>query len=153
MLRFIADAMVGRLATWLRLLGHDVAYQNHIPDPELIGRARRERRIVLTRDRDVVRRCGARALFIKSQHVRDQVRQVTRRYRLKRTLFSRCSFCNVPPRPAAKSRLAKEVPPQAYAAYQKFWRCPRCRKVYWRGSHQTLFRKDLKLASALFNRR
>jgi uncharacterized protein with PIN domain len=141
--RFIADAMVGRLAVWLRLLGHDTAYEKDIKDQELIVRARRERRVILTRDRDVVARCRCPVLFIKSDQIRAQLRQVMRHFTLRRTLFSRCSLCNAPLEMALKSKIKGLVPPKAYAAYETFWRCPRCRKMYWRGSHASLFRKDI----------
>jgi uncharacterized protein with PIN domain len=145
LVRMIADAMVGRLATWLRLLGQDVAFERDIPDRDLILRARKEKRAILTRDREVVALAGCPALFIKSNQIREQVRQVVRHFHLKRDLFTRCSQCNTRLKPVSKHSIKDQVPAMAYAVYRKFWRCPNCRKVYWRGSHLELFRHDLRL--------
>ena len=100
--------------------------------------------MILTRDRQVVQLCGCPALLIQSDQFRTQVRQVFRKYKLKRALFTRCSLCNTPLQTIAKSQVKRRVPPDAYAAYDRFWRCPRCRKIYWIGSHSALFRKDLR---------
>ena len=50
--RFIADAMLGRLARWLRTLGYDTAYDDRIADADLVRRSLTEGRHLLTRDRD-----------------------------------------------------------------------------------------------------
>ena len=40
--RFVADVMLGRLARWLRALGHDTLYFRDAPDSRLLGSALRE---------------------------------------------------------------------------------------------------------------
>src|SRR2546427_9548691 len=76
-MRFAADCMLGTLAKWLIILGHDVAYFPRIEDGDLVALARREERTLLTRDRRLVQRRDARDhILIASQDLREQVRQV-----------------------------------------------------------------------------
>ena len=56
--RFAADAMLGRLARWLRVLGFDTAYDSAIADPELVRMAAIEERVLLTRDRTSCASCA-----------------------------------------------------------------------------------------------
>jgi hypothetical protein len=150
--RFVADAMLGRLARWLRLLGFDVAYERDISDGRLVARSRRERRMILTRDEGILRRSRVRAVFIKSDQWRRQLRQLGQdlglRYNPSR-FYSRCSLCNAPLRRVAKAAVRRRVPPVVYAQQSRFWRCRRCRKIYWIGSHWNLFRRALRSRALL----
>jgi hypothetical protein len=66
-LKFMADSMLGRLARWLRILGYDVVYETSISDDDLIAKALRENRIILTMDRELADRKSAKnALLLKS---------------------------------------------------------------------------------------
>ena len=69
----LADAMLGRLSRWLRLLGYDTLYASSMSDHQIVARARAEGRVVLTRDRDLAQRKGIRCLLIQSQALEDQV--------------------------------------------------------------------------------
>lgn len=96
----IADAMLGRLARWLRILGYDTQYTRDIQDNELIRRARQEQRIILTRDRKIVEKKAIRGLsiFINSQEPKDQIKEVLAKLAQKGFLrpepFTRCPACN-----------------------------------------------------------
>src|SRR5262245_58783702 len=95
--RFAADRMLGRLARWLRLIGQDTSYGPHLSGRTLIRHARDSGRIVLTRDRRLLRVSPApQLIFIESDHFRDQVRQVVTACRLDPFIqaFTRCSHCN-----------------------------------------------------------
>src|SRR5712691_2140674 len=102
-MKFAADCMLGTLAKWLILLGHDVAYYARVEDSELVRIARREGRTILTRDRRLVLRRDARDhILITSQDLREQIRQVLEERHLrirKDSLFRRCIKCNRPTRP------------------------------------------------------
>ncbi len=128
--------MLGRLATWLRLLGYDTAFLPDADDHELARIARAEDRILLTRDVELTRRRGVRHLLIESEQVNEQLRQVFRALRLTtRAAFSRCAECNIVLESASKTQIREQVPPYVFQTQTRFLRCRRCGKVYWRGTH------------------
>ena len=135
-MKFLADAMLGRLATWLRLLGYDTAYSSDAADAELARRARLEQRILLTRDVELTRRRGVRAVLVEGELVEDQVRHVFHVLNLTaQEAFSRCAECNTVLEEARKESVRAQVPPYVFHTQERFRRCPRCARVYWRGTH------------------
>ncbi len=135
-MKFLADAMLGRLATWLRLLGYDTAYPRDATDAELARRARLEQRILLTRDVELTRRRGVRAVLIEAEQVEDQVRQVFHALDLTaQEAFSRCAECNGLLEQVSKESVRGWVPPYVFHTQERFRRCPHCARIYWRGTH------------------
>jgi uncharacterized protein with PIN domain len=135
-MKFLADNMLGRLATWLRLLGYDTANLPEADDAELARVARAEDRVLITRDIELARRRGIRPLLIESDKVEEQLRQVFRESNLTaQHAFSRCARCNVPLDQASKATVQNDVPPYVFQSQERFLRCPHCRRVYWRGTH------------------
>ena len=137
-LRFAADRMLGRLATWLRLLGHDTTYGSHLSGRTLVRQARDEHRIMLTRDRRRLRdRPCPPLIFIESDHFRDQVRQVVAACGIEpfAHLLTRCARCNEPLLETTKEQVADQVPPYVLATQPRFVRCPRCQRIYWAATH------------------
>jgi uncharacterized protein with PIN domain len=144
--RFIADAMLGRLARWLRILGFDCAYESGIDDEALVRRALREGRIILSRDRSLPEDWWVPGIHrIGSQELREQLREIFRSFELAGAvrLFSRCAECNHPLQAALESDVSERVPPRALAAHAAFFECPSCRRVYWEGSHTRRIRQVL----------
>jgi len=136
--RFLADAMLGRLARWLRLLGFDTEYATELPDSEVVRRALDEERWILTRDRALpVEWRVSGILVLDSEAIADQLRDVVQAFRLAPWVqpFSRCGECNAPLAEASRAEVAGEVPPGVLAAGHELQRCPGCERVYWRGSH------------------
>ncbi|CAG0941125.1 hypothetical protein ANRL1_00393 [Anaerolineae bacterium] len=135
-MNFLADNMLGRLATWLRLLGYDTTYIPHADDHELARRARAENRVLLTRDVELTRRRGLRFVLIESEKIVEQLRQVFHDLDLTaRAAFSRCAECNVELGEASKESVRAAVPPYVFNTQTQFRRCPQCKRVYWRGTH------------------
>jgi uncharacterized protein len=144
--RFVADAMLGRLARWLRVLGFDTIYDPALDDPELVALAAAQARVLLTRDRRLVaERRPARALLLERDRPLDQLRAVIDACALPppADLFTRCLVCNTPLRSAAAGEMEALLPPAARALPGPFRRCPRCERVYWPGAHTRRMRAAL----------
>ena len=138
-LKFIADAMLGRLARWLRILGHDVVYESSISDNDLIARAIHERRIILTMDRKLTERESAKnSLLIKSPSYEEQLKQVITHYNIdyKSGIFTRCLVCNSLLVSIEKEKIKDRVPPYVYSTQDEFDICPQCGRIYWSGTHR-----------------
>lgn len=136
--RFIADAHLGRLARYLRFLGVDTLQRNAWDDAELVAIARRDGRIVLTRDRALLmRRDVERGACLRATEPLAQLREVAERFGLGFPLerAARCLLCNAVLEPLEPQRVAATVPDTLRRRHDAFWRCPDCERTYWRGSH------------------
>lgn len=139
--RFMADAMLGRLARWLRILGYNTAYEKVIQDEVLIERVVRENRWLLTRDGHLARRkvLRGRHTLIKSDNIEGQLRQLHQDLHLELEVNPqrgyRCADCNVVLASISHQDAAPLVPPFVAQQYQEFLQCPRCRRVFWSGTH------------------
>lgn len=140
-MRLVCDEMLGRLARWLRLLGHDVHYVQHVEDEALLRGALAEDRLLLTRDAGLVARAPpGKALFVQALDPEQQLREVAKALGLSpdpSLLLNRCSLCNTPLEAAsrAEAEASGGVPPAVLASHDTYWRCPGCGKLYWRGTH------------------
>ena len=161
-MKLIADAMLGRLARWLRALGHDVIYDEALDDAALARRARGEGRLLLTRDR---RLCAEqrepegplRCRVLDTQKPRAQLRELAGPLGLfdagwRHRLFTRCMVCNAALESATyddvEDRLPRDVRPDPRVRSAEFRRCPACRRVYWEGSHTRRMRRWLEQVAA-----
>ena len=145
--RFAVDTMLGRLATWLRLLGLDATYGSHLSGRALLRHARAEGRTLLTRDRRLLRDAPQQPiLFVESDHFRDQLRQVVRAFAIDpfTHIFTRCSRCNAPVSPIAKSEVEGRVPPYVFSTQDHFVRCQVCHRIYWAATHYERVRVELR---------
>ena len=144
--KFIAGAMLGRLATWLRLLGLDVVCDPHCSDVSLLRRAFAEGRILLTRDTRMLRRRHLPPyLYIQADDFRAQLRQVVEAYAIDPSAhcFERCARCNVTLTPLARAAVRGAVPPYVWATQTRFSQCPRCQRIYWPATHVDRMRAEL----------
>lgn len=132
--------MLGRLARWLRLSGYDVVYGRQRQDKELLDLARREGRVLLSRDSRLCQRAakeGVKCLYIESGDVVEQLAQAIKKLgiRLSDTpVYSRCPRCNGEIIKAGKESIAR-VPEMVRKRIEEFWECAECGQVYWEGSH------------------
>ena len=144
--KFLADAMLGRLARWLRILGYDAEY---FPgeDDDLLRQALREGRVLLTRDTHLLQRRGLPPhLFIESDHVMEQLRQVVRALHLKPTVppAHRCCCCNTELEPRDRTQVVGLVPEFVWSHHDEFWACRSCRRIYWAGTHRMRMQEAIK---------
>lgn len=132
----LADAMLGKLAKWLRLLGYDTTYDPSWDDATIVRLSRAEGRVVLTRDRQLAERRGLRALYLTSDKLAEQMAQINERLRLPPAeAGTRCSICNAVLETVAKRDVAGRVPPYVHGTQEVFHRCPVCDRIYWPGGH------------------
>ncbi len=150
--RFILDVHLGKLARRLRLLGFDARYANYYVDREIIEIAAAEQRIVLTRDRGLLKnRQVTRGYWLRSQQPREQVEEVLARFDLASLVrpFTRCLECNAEIAAVEKEAIAGQLMPNTGKFYRQFYRCQGCGKIYWEGSH---YRKMLAFAGEVIKR-
>ena len=144
--------MLGRLARWLRLLGHDVAYFRSIRDEDLVDFALREDRRILTRDTRLVQRRAARgAILIHTHELQDQLEEMLPYLGGSLTFpadRARCAVCNLPMQRLEKTLARGRVPPYVFQTQETFVECPNCRRVYWSATHVRGIRELLKKAAA-----
>lgn len=133
---FLLDGMLGRLARWLRILGYDAAFEPALGDAQLVRRARAEERILLTRDRELARRRGVRILLLEAEDLEGQLAQLQRDLSLAwEGRAPRCPLCNEPLEPLPRDEAWGLVPPYVFVHHDRFFLCPSCERVYWRGTH------------------
>jgi uncharacterized protein with PIN domain len=143
---FFADSMLGKLALWMRIMGYDVAYEKAIDDSLLVKRALNERRIILTRDTLLILRKGVRenSLFIESDHVGEQLRQVLSVYGMgKEKFLTRCLRCNILLEDVPGDAVEGRVPPYVFETQTNFRTCPGCGRIYWAGTHRDHMLKEV----------
>jgi uncharacterized protein with PIN domain/molybdopterin converting factor small subunit len=136
--RFVADAHLGGLAHLLRMTGFDTLYDNGFADDEIGRLAAAQGRIVLTRDRELLkRRTITHGCYVHALRSAEQLREVFERLDLARSArpFTLCLHCNVPLQPIDKAEVETQLPPRVRERYTRFSTCPACRRVYWEGSH------------------
>jgi uncharacterized protein with PIN domain len=136
--RFVLDTHLGRLATYLRMLGFDARYSRDAADADLADISAAEARILLSRDRGLLKRTTVRyGYLVRSSDPREQLVEVLQRYDLSSAVapFSRCLHCNAPLRRADKAEVEDRLPPRTRAVFADFALCPLCDRIYWPGSH------------------
>ncbi|MEU2434924.1 Mut7-C RNAse domain-containing protein [Streptomyces rubradiris] len=136
-LRFLLDVHLGTLARRLRLLGVDTAYEStDIGDPALAARSAAEKRVLLSRDRGLLRRrelwAGA---FVYSTRPDDQLDDVLDRFDPGLRPWTRCTACNGLLREAAKDEVADQLEGGTRRTYDVFAQCAECGRAYWKGAH------------------
>lgn len=136
--RFVVDVNVGRLAALLRLTGFDAAYENGLRDSEIAELAHREQRIVLTKDRALLKRSIIDyGRLVRATHPEDQLLETLQFFGLTGPFdfFSRCLLCNRKLQPVAKAAVIHRLEPKTKKYFNTFKTCPSCDRIYWRGSH------------------
>lgn len=160
-LRFVTDRMLGKLSTWLRILGHDTIYAGDITskkgaedeDNALIAFAEHEARMILTRDKNLAalaKRKGVQCRYITTDEVMEQLKELYHHNISinRKPLAVRCSECNARIRKVEKGEedmlREKSYVPTSMIGTWDFWICERCGRVYWEGSHWRGMRERLR---------
>jgi uncharacterized protein with PIN domain/sulfur carrier protein ThiS len=136
-IRFVLDTHLGKLARHLRLAGLDVVYRRDAHDDELAEIACRDRRVLLTRDRGLLkRRAVTHGYFVRETAAYRQLVEVLARFSpLPLAPFSRCPQCNALLREVPKATVEARLGERTRRAFGQFRECVGCGRVYWKGSH------------------
>ena len=147
--RFVVDVHLGALARYLRLIGFDTVWRNDLDDRAIVDIASRERRIILTRNRGILRHGRVtHGYWPRTPDPLAQLEEVVRALDLATQMrpYTRCLGCNGLLVPVSSAEVASTVPPHVASVQREFRRCDGCCRVYWPGSHQP--RLDAIVATA-----
>lgn len=145
--RFVLDTHLGKLAAYLRMLGFDTLYRNDYPDDELAQVSSTERRILLTKDRGLLKRGAVtHGYCVRETAPRRQLAEVMRRFDLFGAIdpFCRCLRCNGLLEKADKEAITDRLSPRTKKYYDEFFYCPDCDHIYWKGSHYKHMREFIE---------
>ncbi|MGI5410868.1 Mut7-C RNAse domain-containing protein [Streptomyces chartreusis] len=136
-LRFLLDVHLGTLARRMRLLGVDTAYEStDIGDPALAALSAAEKRVMLSRDRGLLRRrelwAGA---YVYSTRPEEQLHDILDRFRPELRPWTRCTACNGLLKEATKEEVADRLQGGTQRSYDVFAQCTQCKRAYWKGAH------------------
>jgi len=135
---FIADVHLRKLGRLMRLLGFDTVYEAGLEDAEIVSIAENERRIILTHDRELLKRGAVtHGYWVRSTDPLEQAREVVHRFDLHAQVqpFTRCPACNGLLAPVAKEEVLDRIPPKTARWQDEYFICTGCGKLYWRGTH------------------
>ena len=134
------------------MMGHDVEYSNSLDDSELLTIAKKEQRILLTRDFELYQHAVTKevdAFYVEGQTEEQRLSELAKRFGIRLEIdmaTSRCPKCNTQVQPILKENVADRVEKNTFEHYTEFWTCPKCGQVYWQGAHWTRIRETLGTA-------
>lgn len=146
-MRFLCDEMLKRLGRWLRAAGYDTLIQeNGGPDRKMLQIAKREGRLLLTRDRKLMefRNAANSVILLQTNSLSGSVREISQRLQINWLYrpFTRCLLCNALLIEPGKEAW-QEVPEESRAHINELLFCVQCGKLYWEGAHVRRMRRKL----------
>ncbi len=149
-MKFLTDAMLGKLTRFLRIFGYDTVYANDlidffnldpVPDEKLIEYAKKNGRLIITKDYGLYKLYMEKSVFLNGKGIYNYLKQLNKNFGV---VFkfnfrsARCSICNSQlKRVENKVLIKKLILEETFKNYSEFYQCinPQCKKVYWQGSH------------------
>ncbi len=142
--KFILDVHLGKLAKLLRLLGFDTYYRNNLDDKEIISISARDNRIILTRDIGILKNKNVtHGYWVRSQLPNQQIEEIIKKFDLSNKIksFTRCTICNGKVTKVKKNQISHLLKPKTIKYFDNFYKCSKCNKIYWEGSHYLKMKK------------
>ena len=132
--------MLGTIAKKLRMLGFDTQYYNTINDDDLITSARKEERIIITKDQMLAVKASNQnmpTIQVLTHTEKEQLTEIARKMSWKKLALDspRCSMCNGMLQKVSKQEIIGMIPPKVAELVQEFWQCDKCSHIYWVGTH------------------
>lgn len=158
-MRFILDSMLGDIARWLRMLGHDTLYSKNYEDWKILRIAEKEDRVIVTRDSGLFRRArmkGLKAVLVEPGRTEDVIAEIALRTGIDLRFDpsrTRCPYCNTQLVVIPKAEALSFLPAKVVSTYDKFWKCPKCNRIYWQGTHWKTIREVLEKANQIVESR
>jgi uncharacterized protein len=153
--KFVLDVHLGKLAAYLRMLGFNTLYRSSYSDPELVRLSYSGRRILLTRDRSLLKHSAVtHGYWLRETDSRRQTTEVVQRFDLAHSIrpFTRCMACNEVIQPVPAEQVRHLISARTADRSSEFRQCPRCGRVYWKGSHYDRMQRWIEdLASAVYS--
>jgi len=137
-MKLLLTRELGRLSKWLRILGFDTEYFKNNNASSLIIQALRDDRIILTRNQRLPQAHGIKIILIKQERIKEQVAEVLQVLQIKpdpEIMFSRCIICNMELTQIEKEKIKDKVPEYVFKTQEDFITCPKCKRIYWQGTH------------------
>jgi len=140
------------------MLGHNVEYSNKLDDAQLIMIAKKETRILLTRDLQLHQQATAKgvdAFYLEGKTETEKLAEIAKRFKIKLEMdmtTSRCPKCNAQVKTIPKEKVADRVEKNTFAYYNEFWECSRCGQIYWQGAHWIRIRETLEKAEEILKK-
>lgn len=136
--KFVLDVHLGKLCKYLRMLGFDTFYNNHLEDSEIIEISITQKRIILTRDFGILKNGKVtHGYWLRSQNPKIQIQEVIRRFDLQKGIkpFYRCTVCNGLVETVDKEKVTELLQPGTMKYFHQIFQCTSCARIYWEGSH------------------
>lgn len=149
-MKFITDAMFGRLTRFLRIFGYDTVYANDledyfqidpVPDDKLLEYAEKNNRIIITKDYLFHKKIRDKSILLEGEGVYNYLRQLKIKLDLSYNFNmkkARCSKCNFELMGVDdKNSIKNFVEPETFKYNDDFYQCTNsnCKKIYWKGTH------------------
>jgi uncharacterized protein len=138
---------LGRLAKWLMILGFDTEYFKRDNVISLIIQALKDGRIIVARNHRLPRPFGVKILLIKAETLKEQILEVLKGLKITAysdMMFTRCAICNEELAPADKETIKDRALEYVLKTQEAFYACPKCKRIYWRGTRWGNVSKILK---------
>lgn len=136
--KFICDVHLGKLARYLRMTGLDTAYTNDLSDNDVVKISVNEKRAILTRDIELLKRTDVtHGYYVRNTVALEQLKEIINRFQLINYIkeFTRCLNCNSMLDKIKKEEIEQRLPPKVRERQNDFFICYNCDKIFWKGSH------------------
>jgi hypothetical protein len=134
--------MLGTIAKKLRIFGFDCTYSSTIEDDDLILIAKKQNRIVITKDSKLAnnaRKHDILTVEITTHAEKEQFVEIAKKMGWTEYQFdvtnARCAVCNGILQTVQKSQIVDKVSPKIAQNIKEFWICSDCKHIYWEGTH------------------
>ena len=137
-MKFAVDLMLGTLSRWLRIMGYDTTFNKKLSLVEFVEETKKDDRILLTRNSRIYEiKDFKNFYYVKGNHLDEQLKEIIKNFNLdvKSNIFSRCLDCNIEVKRIEKEKVKSKVPLFVYKNFNVFFECPKCKKIFWCGSH------------------